>query len=431
MDLDPAAPARLEQAEAHFEPVVQIDRLARRLAQAREAAQVLHDGRRALRATRHHGDDLARVGEELGDLGGRVGRRRLQPAAERRHAAGNECNRIIDLVRHARHQAAERGHLLRLHELDLGVLELGVGLRQLPVGALELRSPLTHPLLEACVERHQRLVRARVLECDRGLVREGAQELDVARRVGEPRALAPGAQHPHQLPAQLERHGERGAEGGEVALGGGVDGGQDLPPRQPREEGARDAGHVARRTWRAQVELRPGVGNRLVDGVAHQGHDPLPLERRRQLGADRGQDLRAVVAGAEEDPVDEGLEPRAERVEEDEDGEREEDREGARVGHLPGLEDGEEHGGGEVRPADHAGQEEVVGAAPHRDAAGAGGRRARGEACSGGSGLRHGRHWSGRTLAQRPRPTPILLAQGAGSRAGCRRRPLGTDPARA
>src|SRR2546427_5114344 len=35
---------------------------------------------------------------------------------------------------------------------------------------------------------------------------------------------------------------------------------------------------------------------------------------------------------------------------------------------------------GEVRGADRAGQEEVVGAAPHRGAAGAWGRRARGEA---------------------------------------------------
>src|SRR5437867_2208391 len=83
----PVPPPRLEQADADLEPVVQIDPLARRLVEAREAAQVLHDGRRALRAARHHGDDLACVGEELRDLGGRVSRRRLQPAAERRHAA--------------------------------------------------------------------------------------------------------------------------------------------------------------------------------------------------------------------------------------------------------------------------------------------------------------------------------------------------------
>ncbi len=220
-------------------------------------------------------------------------------------------------------------------------------------------------------------------------MREGAQELDVARAVEEPRALAAGGEYPRQLAADLERHGELGAERGEALARSSVAGGQDLPLREARQEGARDAGHTARLARRPHLEPRPGVGDRLVDGVAHQGHDPLPLERRRQLRADRGQDLRAVVADAEEDPIDDGLEPRAEGVEEDEDGEREEDGEGTRVG----LEDDlEEHRGGEVRRADRAGQEEVVGAAPHRGAAGARGRRARGKARSRGSGLRHGRH---------------------------------------
>src|SRR5207247_1344558 len=161
------------------------------------------------------------------------------------------------------------------------------------------------PLLEARIESDQRLVRARVLERDGGLVREGAQELDVARSVDEPRALAAGGEYPRQLAAELERHGELGAERGEALARGGVAGGQDL---------------------------------------------------------------RAVVADAEEDPIDDGLEPRAEGVEKEEDGEREEDGEGTGAG----LEDDlEEHRRGEVRGADRAGQEEVVGAAPHRGAAGA------------------------------------------------------------
>ena len=64
VDRDPVAPARLEQPEAHLEALVQVDRLARRLAEAREAAQVLHDGRRALGAARHDADDLLRLAQE-------------------------------------------------------------------------------------------------------------------------------------------------------------------------------------------------------------------------------------------------------------------------------------------------------------------------------------------------------------------------------
>src|SRR5439155_11713400 len=68
-----------------------------------------------------------------------------------------------------------------------------------------------------------------------------------------------------------------------------------------------------------------------------------------------------------------------------------------------GLEDNREgNRGGEDRRDDRAGQEEVVGAAPHRGAAGARGRRARGKARSRDSGLRHGRHSKANCSAAAP-----------------------------
>jgi hypothetical protein len=59
-------------------------------------------------------------------------------ALQRVHVAQHEADRVVQLVRHAGHQAAQRGHLLGMQQLLLGALERLVRLAQLVVGALDL-----------------------------------------------------------------------------------------------------------------------------------------------------------------------------------------------------------------------------------------------------------------------------------------------------
>ena len=116
----------------------------------------------------------------------------------------------------------------------------------------------------------------------------------------------------------------------------------------------------------ADVELGPRVRDRLFDRAPEDGGNLVALERRGELGSDRREHLRGVVARAEEDPVDERLEPGPERIEEEEHGEREEHGEGGRIGHRTRPEaEVEEHDRPDVRRADRTGEKEVVGAALH------------------------------------------------------------------
>ncbi len=254
---------------------------------------------------------------------------------------------IVDLVRHARDQPAERRHLLGLHQLRLGRLELAVGV-------LELRRPLADALLEARVQRDQRLVRRRVLERDRRLVRERAQERRVAGGVEEPRALRPDRQRTDELPAVLQRHGDVRAEDAQrrahcVARGrvpvcfGRVEGGRQAPLAQHREQ-RRGHGLTAatdlQRTPLAPTDEHPraGVRHGAQHGVADQRGDVVARQRRRQVGPHLGQHARAVVVGAEEHPVDERLEAGPQRIEDHQHRERERDRERRRVGDVAGAE---------------------------------------------------------------------------------------------
>ena len=70
---------------------------------------------------------------------------RLQVALEHGHVVDHERQRVVDLVRHARHHLPEAGELLVLHEVALGLLELpqrlalaGHRLLQQPVLVLQL-----------------------------------------------------------------------------------------------------------------------------------------------------------------------------------------------------------------------------------------------------------------------------------------------------
>src|SRR5437867_7255503 len=174
MDGDALAPARLEEAKRHLEPLVQGDRLARGLAEPGDAAQVLRDRRRARRPARHDAGQLLGLAERPPRVRRGAGRRLLETAGERRDAVRDEAHGVVDLMRHAGDQAAERGHLLGVDEPGLGALELAVGLGQLAVRILELRRALVHAVLQPGVQQGQRLVRACVLERDRRLLGEGA-----------------------------------------------------------------------------------------------------------------------------------------------------------------------------------------------------------------------------------------------------------------
>src|SRR5437667_2319737 len=340
VDGDARAPARLEGAERHLEPLVQVDRFARGLAETGEAAQILHDRRRARRPARHDAGQLLGVAERPPRVRWGAGRRLLETAGERRDAVRDEAHGVVDLVRHAGDQAAERGHLLGVDEPGLGALQLAVGLGQLAVRLLELRRALVHAVLQAGVRQGQRLVRACVLERDRRLLGEGAQELGVPGRVEEPRPLGARGEDAHQLAAQAKGQGDLRAERGErrayrlvrrrvgVELGRVVDG-DDATLVEGAAEGRRHApaaaglGQPAVR--RAHEEAGGAGGDRMVDGRAHQGDDALPRERWDELPADGRELACAVVGGAEEDAVDEGLEAGAERVEDEEDDQGEED----------------------------------------------------------------------------------------------------------
>ena len=187
-----------------------------RLAQPREAAQVADDGRGPLGAALHDVDDLLGFGEQAQQL--RRGRRRrsLEAAPQRRHAGGDEADGVVDLVRDAGHEAAERRHLLRLDQLDLCLAQIAQRRAESSLfDALELRGALRHALLEPRVERHQLLVRGGVLQRDGRLVREGTQEVGIAGRVEESRALRPRGQHADQVAPPPERHHHLGLESAE------------------------------------------------------------------------------------------------------------------------------------------------------------------------------------------------------------------------
>ena len=283
-------------------------------------------------------------------------------------------------MRDARDQPPEGGHLLRLHELDLGVLQLGVSIGQLAVGRLELPRALAHALLEARVERGQGLVGGRVLERDRGLVGERAQELRVGGGVEESRSLRPRAEDADQLAPQQQRDGNLRPEHREASPGrflagavgvelGRVERGHDPSCREAGVEGSGDGRPPADRLQQAvdaDVELGPRVRDRLFDRAPEDGGNLVALERRGELGSDRREHLRGIVARAEEDPVDERLEPGPERIEEEEHGEREEHGEGGRIGHRTRPEaEVEEHDRPDVRRAHRTREKEVVGAALH------------------------------------------------------------------
>src|SRR6185436_20055895 len=61
---DPVAPPRLEKTQTHLDALVQVARLSGGFLEPREAAQVLHDGCRALGATSHHADKLVGLSEQ-------------------------------------------------------------------------------------------------------------------------------------------------------------------------------------------------------------------------------------------------------------------------------------------------------------------------------------------------------------------------------
>ena len=268
-----------------------------------------------------------------------------------------------------------------MDEPGLGALELAVGLAQLAVRLLELRRALAHAVLQTGVQQGQRLVRARVLERGRRLLGEGAQELGVAGRVEEPRALGARGEDAHQLAAQAKRQGDLRAERGErrahrlvrrrvgVDLGGVVD--RDDPAlvegaAERRRHAPAVAGFSEAAVGLAHEEAGDSIGNRMLDRRTHESDDALPLERRGQLATDRGQLACAVVGGAEEDAVDERLEAGAERVEDEEDGEREEDGEGRRGGQRVAVQHHvQQDDGADVRGGDGAAQHEVVGAPLH------------------------------------------------------------------
>ena len=58
-------------------------------------------------------------------------------AAQHVHVAQHEADRVVELVRHAGHQAPQRRHLFGVQQLLLRLLQRIVRIAQLPVGALE------------------------------------------------------------------------------------------------------------------------------------------------------------------------------------------------------------------------------------------------------------------------------------------------------
>ena len=185
--------ARLHQRQRAIDLLVQVGVLQVGLVHAREGAQVLHDLLDALGA-------LAAAREQLADglanaLG--VGVRALaldellDVLVEQLEIRVHEADRIVELVGDARDELAQRLHLLRLRELRLDVAQLARAL-------LDAR-------LERLVELRDLVEGLGVLDRDRALVRERAQQQAVVRGEAIAGELAPHGDHAEQIDAVEDR----------------------------------------------------------------------------------------------------------------------------------------------------------------------------------------------------------------------------------
>ena len=104
--------------------------------------------------------------------GATLGRELAEAAQHDVDVAGDGAQRRVDLVGHAGHERAERGHLLRLHEPGLGLAQLRQGLGELGVGLRQLGGALPHALL-------QRGVDAGVLDGHAGFRRDQLEDFAV------------------------------------------------------------------------------------------------------------------------------------------------------------------------------------------------------------------------------------------------------------
>ena len=110
------------------------------------------------------------------------------------HVAQHEADGIVEFVRHTRHQSAQRGHLFRMQQLLLRLLECLVRLPQLPVGTLEFaqRSPHQH----AAHLAPGAVASGRAVQIDRDHQPVGAAQVDLHHR-----SLARGRVVHRQMPA--------------------------------------------------------------------------------------------------------------------------------------------------------------------------------------------------------------------------------------
>ena len=103
----------------------------------------------------------------------------------------HEADRIVELVRDARDELAQRLHLLALHELRLDLAQLARAL-------LDAR-------LERLVELRDLVEGLGVLDRDRALVGERAQQLAIVGGEAIARELAPDRDHAEQIDAEEDR----------------------------------------------------------------------------------------------------------------------------------------------------------------------------------------------------------------------------------
>ncbi|CAM2890594.1 hypothetical protein KOXY103107_06975 [Komagataeibacter xylinus] len=143
-DRNAAAQLLGQQRHDRFQRLGHVDDLEQPFIKPREFAQVQHKVLDAPQPHVHRPHPVAALGQDRAPLvvigvGGRVLHRRepVKPACHRVLMRQDEGQRVVDLVRDARHQFTQRGHLGGLHQLALGFDQLAVGIGQFTVGLLQ------------------------------------------------------------------------------------------------------------------------------------------------------------------------------------------------------------------------------------------------------------------------------------------------------
>ena len=132
-----------QEQQHRVDGLAHVDGLELAFIQAREGAQLDHKFAHALEALAsidHARPRLVQARAHVGHqaFGGFL-QHVPQPRLDGEDVGQRKGQRIVDLVRDARHQLTQRGHFFRLDQMHLGFAQLGVGLLQFGIGA---RQPL-------------------------------------------------------------------------------------------------------------------------------------------------------------------------------------------------------------------------------------------------------------------------------------------------